>query len=149
MIKGDKEYIKSQILNTELIKQADKIKSKNLILDVFSPKVYKSRQQNRLFHSLLMCFWSSGCSSFKNMDRLRNHYKKIAGLIKTEKIEIEGFIAIKETHQSWSEVKNDDATTSVRQLMQDMDEANVLGSSQGSKYKKILEGLGEWFDGLN
>ncbi len=148
MITGDKEYIKQQTSNPILIEKIDKIKAKYLVLDVFSQKIYKSRKQNNLFHGLITCFWSSGCSSFQNWDDLRNHYKKIAGLIKTNRVRVEGFEIIKETHKSWGDVRKENATIVINQLMFDMDEANVLGSSQGKKYQEILKGLGEWFEGL-
>jgi hypothetical protein len=49
-------------------------------LEVLEEKQYKSRQQNALFHSLLMCFWESKLSSFESYEDLRNHYKRVAHL---------------------------------------------------------------------
>ena len=49
-------------------------------IEVLDEKQYKSKQQNSLFHSLLMCFWDSKLSSFDSYDDLRNHYKRIAHL---------------------------------------------------------------------
>ena len=49
-------------------------------IEVLDEKQYKSKQQNSLFHSLLMCFWESKLSSFDSYEDLRNHYKRIAHL---------------------------------------------------------------------
>lgn len=49
-------------------------------IEVLDDKQYKSKKQNNLFHSLLMCFWESKLSSFDSYEDLRNHYKRIAHL---------------------------------------------------------------------
>lgn len=49
-------------------------------------KSMKSDEQNKLFHSLLGIFWDSGCSSYETADKMRFHYKDIAGLITYEYI---------------------------------------------------------------
>lgn len=49
-------------------------------VEVLDDKQYKTRKQNNLFHSLLMCFWESRLSSFDSYEDLRNHYKRIAHL---------------------------------------------------------------------
>lgn len=49
-------------------------------IEVLDEKQYKSKKQNNLFHSLLMCFWESKLSSFESYKELRNHYKRIAHL---------------------------------------------------------------------
>ena len=56
------------------------IKGEYGYLEVLEEKQYKSRKQNALFHSLLMCFWESKLSSFDSYEELRNHYKRIAHL---------------------------------------------------------------------
>lgn len=50
-------------------------------LEVVDEKRYKTNQQTKLFHSLLMCFWKSGCSSFNSYESMRNHYKEVAHLL--------------------------------------------------------------------
>lgn len=49
-------------------------------IEVLTETQYKSKNQNNLFHSLLMCFWESKLSSFDSYEELRNHYKRIAHL---------------------------------------------------------------------
>lgn len=49
-------------------------------IEVLDEKQYKTKSQNSLFHSLLMCFWESKLSSFDSYEDLRNHYKRIAHL---------------------------------------------------------------------
>lgn len=49
-------------------------------IEILTETQYKSKQQNNLFHSLLMCFWESKLSSFDSYEELRNHYKRIAHL---------------------------------------------------------------------
>jgi len=119
-------------------KKAD---SENFVyLKIMNKSQYKSDKQNRTFHSLLQCFWLSGCSSFKDYDELRLYYKDIAGLvirsIKDEKQHIQ--------ERSWSDVKKIDAKASIESLLRDMDASGVIVSEvAGAKYKEILQGLGE------
>lgn len=132
---------------------------------------YKSNKQNALFHSLLTCFWLSGCSSFVSYDTMRKHYKRIAGLIKIEyestltdwskkclwkaikilPLEPEQLEIVKdylkgrvEKELSWSEVSKKDAQITLDMLLQDMDRSAVISSSQGKKYEEILRGIGEF-----
>lgn len=130
---------------------------------------FKSRKQNSLFHGLLGMLWESGCSSYLGYDDMRKHYKKLAGLIKIEhcnnlisdegksKIwnackdldlsddDLWGFIELMkgriEIESSWSDAKKSKATSTIKCLMNEMDESNVAGSSVGNKYMETVNYL--------
>ena len=145
------------------------IKGEYGYLEVLEEKQYKSRQQNALFHSLLMCFWESKLSSFDSYEELRNHYKRIAHLcdVKWENTlpdQIKQMLwrAIKllpipkryldeicellrgrvVTWHSWSECSKEMARLTLDQLLNDMHEAGV----NSKKFEEILKGLGEWYE---
>ena len=132
--------------------------------------VFKSNEQNSLFHSLLSVFWDSGCSSFISYDDLRRYYKKMAGLIEykyennlleqTKKIlwraikilplpkeEIEKITMLLkgrvEVERSWSSVSRKNAKIAIDRLINDMDASGVISSKLGKKYETILTGIGE------
>lgn len=142
-------------------------------IEVVSESQYKTKAQNSLFHSLLQCFFLSGCSSFNSYDELRDHYKGVAGLI--DKVKFCGLSdeakqmlwkAIKllplgkndynelirllngETRviHSWADVTKENAKVAINQLMDDMYKANVLDSCVGKKYEQIMIGIGDWYD---
>lgn len=142
-------------------------------VEIVSEKKYKSNQQTRLFHSLLMCFWKSGCSSFNSYEDLRNAYKEVAHLLEYQfKNELEPytkecvwkalkFLPISEEEKkkvvellrgkvliwhSWSECSKDMATVALNQLINDMFNAGVESSSQANKFKEIMEGMRNWYD---
>lgn len=148
MITGNKEYMLSQVSNDKLKAKINGYKSDKTILvcDIMTKEAYKSRKQNSLFHGLLTCFWLSGCSSFNDIEELRDYYKKIAGLVYIKEAEANGLKIIQSVEKSWSSVKKDNATLAIKCLMSDMDNAAVLGSSQGRKYEEILKSLDCWFE---
>lgn len=145
-------------------------------LDFLSETQYKSAKQNRTFHSLLDCFWKSGCSSFETKRDLKFHYKELIGLIEvaycnnklTEETKDMVWKAIKILplasgqraeiidllkgrvlkEHSWSEAKKERATEAIDTILRDMDFANVHDSKEGKKYQTILEGLNAdlWWD---
>lgn len=104
-------------------------------IEIMDEKKYKTNKQNSLFHSLLSCFWASGCSSFDTYDELRLYYKRVIGLVKM------GERILKE--MSWSEASKEQAKQAIDLIIRDMDFAQVSGSVQGYKYQEILKGLGE------
>jgi hypothetical protein len=115
----------------------DKIQG-DIYFDLQSKTVYKSNKQNNLFHSLLECFWESGCSSFGNYDDLRNYYKRIAGLVKKQ-----GSVVVE---SSWSDAKKEQARTAIDMCIRDMDFSGVMGSSKASKYTEILKGIKLYYE---
>ena len=145
------------------------IKGEYGYLEVLEEKQYKSRQQNSLFHSLLMCFWESKLSIFYSYEELRNHYKRIAHLcdVKWENTlpdQIKQMLwrAIKLlpipkryldeicellrgrviTWHSWADCSKEMARLTLDQLLNDMHEAGV----NSKKFEEILKGLGEWYE---
>lgn len=142
-------------------------------IEVIEEKKYKTNQQTRAFHSLLMCFWKSGCSSFNSYEDMRNHYKAVAHLLECgyhsdlkeetkqmaekavrllplDKYEfkkimdmLRGKILI---WHSWSECSKEMATVTLNQLINDMFSAGVDSSSQEAKFKEIMEGMRSWYD---
>lgn len=145
------------------------IKGEYGYLEVLEEKQYKSRRQNALFHSLLMCFWESKLSSFDSYEELRNHYKRIAHLCEVQwentlpdQIKQILWRAIKllpipkryldeicellrgrvVTWHSWSECSKEMARLTLDQLLNDMHEAGV----NSKKFEEILKGLGEWYE---
>lgn len=154
--------------NSKALKEIEKIKGDRVFFEFMSEAAYKSDKQNRTFHALLQCFWASGCSSFLTFDKLREHYKRYAGLIKLKTgTPLEDFTkkalfkAIKllpisqeqrdrvierlqdkfEKELSWSEVTKENATRTIEQLKNDMDIAGVIDSRMGKKYQEIIEGM--------
>ena len=145
------------------------IKGEYGYLEVLEEKQYKSRRQNALFHSLLMCFWESKLSSFDSYEELRNHYKRIAHLCEVqwentlpEQVKKILWKAIKllpiqkryldeicellrgrvVTWHSWSECSKEMARLTLDQLLNDMHDAGV----NSKKFEEILKGLGEWYE---
>lgn len=119
------------------LNKIDKIAGDVVYFDLQSKQAYKSAKQNNLFHSLLECFWESGCASFGDYDELRNYYKRIAGLVKKK-----GSVVLE---SSWSDAKKEQAKTAIDMCIRDMDASGVLGSSQGKKYEAILKGINLWY----
>lgn len=143
-----------------------------VFVNILTPEQEKTAKQNRTFHSLVDCFWKSGCSSFLSKTDLRWHYKRLIGLIEvayynpqiTEETKRMVWEALKvlpltigqralvvdllkgKVHKehSWSEARKERATEAIDALLDDMDNAGVIASSQGKKYEEILEGLGEF-----
>lgn len=118
-----------------LVRKLARMKADYVCIDICSKQTLKSREQNNLFHSLLQCFWESGCSSFADYDDLRAYYKRVAGLVKP----CGKFLK----EQSWADATKQNAKTAIDMCIRDMDMAGVLGSSQGAKYQEILKGIGE------
>ena len=110
----------------------------DIYFDLQSKTVYKSNKQNNLFHSLLECFWESGCSSFGDYDDLRNYYKRVAGLVKKQGSTI--------VESSWSDAKKEQAKTAIDMCIRDMDFAGVMGSNKAAKYTEILKGINLFYD---
>lgn len=135
-------------------------------IEVLDEKQYKSKQQNSLFHSLLMCFWESKLSSFDSYEELRNHYKRIAHLCdvkwentlddSTKKMlwKAVQLLPIKEqqraeivellkgrvvTWHSWSECSKEMARLTLDQLINDMTFAGV----NSKKFQEIMRDLDE------
>lgn len=143
-------------------------------VEVVDEKKYKTNQQTRLFHSLLMCFWKSGCSSFNSYEDLRNHYKEVAHLLEfvfkndlkeetkqmlwkavkilpLEKDELSRVIELLRGRvliwHSWAECSKEMATVALNQLINDMFTAGVDSSSQGKKFEEIMKGMKDWYEG--
>lgn len=115
----------------------DRIEGDQIYFELQSPAAWKTQKQNNLFHSLLQCFWASGCASFGDYDGLRLYYKRVAGLVKKK----DGMLV----EGSWSEAKKEQARIAIDMLMRDMDMAGVIGSSQGKKYEEILKGIKQFY----
>ena len=118
-----------------IVNKLNKMKSEYVCIDVCTKQALKSREQNNLFHSLLQCFWESGCSSFNDYDELRTYYKRVAGLVKPAGKYLK--------EQSWADATKQHAKTAIDMCIRDMDLSGVLGSSQGLKYQEILKGINE------
>lgn len=141
-------------------------------IEIVDEKRYKTNQQTRLFHSLLMCFWKSGCSSFNSYESMRDHYKKVAHLLEykftndlkentkqmlwkavkllpIEKDELDKVVDLLRGRvavwHSWSECSKDMATVAINQLISDMFESGVDSSSQSNKFKEIMDGVKDWY----
>ena len=149
---------------------------KELYIDILDKKQYKSRKQNNTFHSLLDCFWNSGCSSFMSKDDMRFFYKRSVGLIDmlfdnsniseetkemlwkaikllpletTQRIEVINLLRGKIVKErSWSIATKKQATQAIDMILHDMNESGVITSSQGKKYEEILGGMNadNWWD---
>jgi hypothetical protein len=158
-------------LSKEKIKEltGQEIEDDFAYIEILNEKQYKSRQQNALFHSLLSCFWDSGCSSFESYKSMRFHYKDIAHLIEyvftndlkesTKQIlwRAVKVLPIEESERkkviellkgktliehSWAESTKGMAKIAIDQLLNDMHEAGV----NSKKFEEILKGLGEWYE---
>lgn len=136
MLELSKTYLKDLFkAHPEALRKLDKLKSDYICVDFISKQTLKSREQNNLFHSLIQCFWESGCSSFNDYDELRTYYKRVAGLVKPAGKYLK--------EQSWADATKQNAKTAIDMCIRDMDLSGVLGSSQGQKYSEILKGIGE------
>jgi len=136
MLELSKTYLKDLFkAHPEALRKLDKLKSDYICVDFISKQTLKSREQNNLFHSLIQCFWESGCSSFNDYDELRTYYKRVAGLVKPAGKYLK--------EQSWADATKQNAKTAIDMCIRDMDLSGVLGSSQGQKYTEILKGIGE------
>lgn len=141
-------------------------------VNLLTPEQEKTAKQNNTFHSLLKCFWKSGCSSFASEKDMKFYYKRLIGLIEvayhdsglTEETKTMVWKALQvlplEAGQrsiivdllkgkvlkahSWGEASKERATQAISQILDDMDDAGVIASSQGKKYEEILGGLGEF-----
>lgn len=122
----------------EALKCIDKITGDIVYFDLLSAQSYKTQKQNNLFHSLLSCFWESGCSSFGNYDDLRLYYKRIAGLVK----KLNNMVV----ESSWADATKEQAKTAIDMCKRDMDYSGVMGSSQAAKYEQILKGIKQWYE---
>lgn len=122
----------------EALRRIDKISGDIVYFDLLSAQSYKTTKQNNLFHSLLQCFWLSGCSSFGDYDALRLYYKRVAGLVKKR----DGIV----TESSWADATKEQAKTAIDMCIRDMDASGVIGSNQATKYETILKGIKQWFN---
>ena len=158
-------------LSKEKIKEltGQEIEEDYAYVEIVSKKQYKSRQQNSLFHSLLACFWDSGCSSFESPKSMRFHYKDVAHLIEyvfesdlqentkqmlwraikllpieeSEKKKIvellKGRVLVE---HSWAESTKGMAKVAIDTLINDMIQAGV----NTKKFEEILKSIGEWYE---
>lgn len=138
-------------------------------VDFLTQTQYKSRKQNNTFHSLLDCFWDSGCSSFVSKNEMRFYYKRSVGLVQTlydnsnieqetknmvwkalqllpisntQLLEVTNLLKGKVVKEmSWSAASKKQATQAIDMILHDMNESGVVTSSQGKKYEEILEGM--------
>lgn len=147
-----------------------------IYVDFLTKKQYRSKKQNKTFHALLDCFWDSGCSSFVDENNMRFYYKKSVGLIDmvfentnlteetkqmvwkaikilpletTQKIEVINLLRGKvEKERSWSIATKKQATRAIDMILSDMNDAQVITSSEGKHYEQILEGMNadNWWD---
>jgi hypothetical protein len=140
MLELSVKYLKTLFKDhPEAIKKLDKLKAEYVCVDFITKQTLKSREQNNLFHSLLQCFWESGCSSFNDYDELRTYYKRVAGLVKPAGKYLK--------EQSWADATKQNAKTAIDMCIRDMDLSGVIGSSQGNKYCEILKGIQEFMEG--
>lgn len=141
-------------------------------IEVLSETQHKSKEQNRLFHSLLRIFWESGCSSFESSKNMRFYYKEIAHLIEyvfQNDLEEETkqmlwkaikLLPLKETEKkkviellrgktliehSWAESTKGMAKIAIDELLNDMHQSGVISSSQGKKFEEVLKKIGQWY----
>lgn len=120
----------------------------------------KSARQNKAFHSLLGCFWRSGCSSFNSYPEMKDHYKLAVDHIAwTRYVYMAGeglkyVTSIKDLPKgvksysihipaSWSTISTDKAMQAITQLINDMHEAGVPSSSQAYKFEEIVQGMSQ------
>lgn len=149
---------------------------KEVYVDFLTKQQYRSKKQNKTFHALLDCFWDSGCSSFVDENDMRFHYKKSVGLIDmvfentnlteetkqmlwkaikilpletNQRIEVINLLRGKvEKERSWAVATKKQATRAIYMILSDMNEAQVITSSEGKHYENILEGMNadKWWD---
>lgn len=120
--------------NQAVLNRLSKIKGEYAEIDIMSEEAYKTYKQNRLFHALLNIFWDSGCSSYLSYDDMRLSYKRLAGLVKNK----DGRII----EASWADATKEQAKRVIDNLLREMDESGVIGSTQGNRYQSILTSLG-------
>jgi len=122
----------------------------------------KSNNQNAIFHALLTEFWKSGCSSHESVIHQRLYYKDVAGLVMYEQVELSKQLktllralyktlpssGLKEelkdiinkkrvTELSWASVEKEQATISIKTLIDDMVEAGV----NSKKFQEIINAI--------
>ena len=149
---------------------------KEVYVDFLTKQQYRSKKQNKTFHALLDCFWDSGCSSFPSPTDMRFKYKKEIGLVEmffvnttlteetkymvweaikilpletTQRIEVINLLKGKvEREHSWAVATKKQATRAIDMIISDMNEAQVITSSEGKHYENILEGMNadNWWD---
>ena len=149
----------------------DKLSENNgkpVILEAMTEKEAKSSGQNRAFHALLNCYYTSGVHSFDSIEEMRVYYKKIGGLVQVVRESLlplrarnmlyraVKILPLKDEHRrkirtmlggkkevelSWSEASKEKATFVIDALLQDMFESGVHTSKQGGKFYEILEGM--------
>ena len=149
---------------------------REVYIELLTSTQYKSRKQNNTFHSLLDCFWNSGCSSFLSKDEMRFNYKRAVGLIDmlfdnsnisqetkdmvwkalkilpletTQRLEVINLLRGKVVKErSWSIATKKQATEAIDMILHDMDESGVISSKEGKHYEEILEGMNadKWWD---
>lgn len=149
---------------------------KEVCVDFLTKQQYRSKKQNKTFHALLDCFWDSGCSSFVDESDMRFHYKKAVGLIDmvfentnlteetkqmlwkaikilpletNQRIEVINLLRGKvEKERSWAVATKKQATRAIDMILSDMNEAQVITSSEGKHYENILEDMNadKWWD---
>lgn len=130
-----KSYLENAFAGNQVVLQRlSKIKGDYAEIDIMSEEQYKTYRQNRLFHALLSIFWDSGCSSYLSYDDMRLSYKRLAGLVKNK----DGRII----ESSWADATKEQAKRVIDNLLREMDESGVIGSSQGNRYQSILTSLG-------
>ena len=120
------------------LKRINAIKGDIVYFDLLSAQSYKTTKQNNLFHSLLQCFWLSGCSSFGDYDALRLYYKRVAGLVKRKDSVV--------LESSWADATKEQAKTAIDMCLRDMDASGVISSNQAQKYEAILKGIKQWYE---
>lgn len=139
MIELSKTYLKDLFKeHPEALRKLDKLKAEYICVDFITKQTLKSREQNNLFHSLLECFWESGCSSFNDYDELRNYYKRVAGLVKP--------VGKYLLEQSWSDATKQNAQIAISMCLRDMDLSGVIGSHKGEKYQEIRKGINNFWE---
>jgi hypothetical protein len=117
---------------------------------------YKTKKQNKAFHSLLNLFFVSGCFSYpaKNVDDLKNYYKRKVGLVRfytysngerlvkvNRKKDIPEIInkdLCLVVLDSWSNATKKQAKEGIELLIAEMLQSGVEQTSYGKKFHKIL-----------
>lgn len=141
----------------EARKRADKMNGKKCFV-TYETADSKSLAQNKAFHSLLGCFWRSGCSSFGSYNEMKDYYKLAVGHIAwtryvfmtpdgleyvTDHNDVpQGVKSYSDPYPaSWANITVEKATQAINQLINDMLEAGVSGSDQSKKFDEIMDGL--------
>jgi len=141
MIRGNKEFMKQWIMHPLLRKKIKEYKSDDLVCDIMVYSTWLSNQQNKTFHTLLSCYWSSGCCSDEDYEALRSRFKKLVGLITVSETTAGNYKVIQEKEVSWSKVKKEDATIAIKSLIDEMFESGVNTPA----FQRIMIGLGDIF----